>query len=144
MRKYAWLALAGLVGCATEAKFAERMNSVVGQPEIAVVSKLGPPASTHQMPDGHRVLQWTDSRTINMVMPGTLVPVNTYTTGQAQVTTATGMPAGSANYSQQSTTMVQGAPTVIPMQQSCALVVTIDPKGLVKEWTARGNNCRAR
>lgn len=144
MTKFAWISVAAalVAGCATQAKFSAHMDSLVGQPEIAVVSRLGAPERSHVLTDGHRVLQWRHSRTTNLTMPGGTTPVTTYTQGTA--TLNQGGQFGTAGYQQQSTTYVPNPATVIPIHQACTLNVTIDPKGIIKAWSASGNDCKSR
>ncbi len=125
-----------LMGCATEAKFVTKITPYVGQPESAIILKMGPPDRTHQLADGTRILQWRVSRTINMVLPGGTTPVQTTTTGQVG-----GF--GGNSFEATSTTYSPKPDTVIPLEQACTLNVTIDPKGIMTAWSASGNHCKS-
>jgi len=138
--QHLWVALttaagaALLAGCATEAKFAARLDDYIGKPESAIIGKMGPPDRSHAMADGSRVLQWRASRTVHMTFPGGTTPVRTETTGTI----------GNKAFDATSTTHAPAPPTIIPIEQSCTLNVTIDPAGRVTAWSASGNNCRSQ
>lgn len=143
MRIAALLAAVALTGCATNAKFQEDWNSMIGNHEIHVLSYYGPPQSSYTLADGSKVLTYT--RSAQMVMPGatTYQPVTTNTRGN--VTLNRGIqPMATGTYTQQSTTYVQQqAPsTVIPL--NCTVHVTIDAKAIVRSWQAQGNHCVAK
>lgn len=137
------IALAALVlaGCATAAKFQAKMDGFVGKPEAAVVGAYGPPHAAYSLQDGSRVIQYT--RGGQMVMPGAVTtrPITTNTTGS--LTVNQGLRQSTGNYTQQSTTYVQQQAAPIVVSYSCTVTFTISPDGLVRAWSARGNDCVA-
>lgn len=130
-----------LAGCATQAKFQDKMNSFVGRSEAVLVGAYGPPQSSYTLTDGSKVLQY--SRSGQMVLPGatTTQPVTTNTTGN--VTMNQGLRQTTGTYNQTSTTYVpQQAPSTI-VQLGCTVNFTIDAGGTVRAWNASGNHCVA-
>lgn len=131
------LAALVLAACATESKFAARIDEFVGKPESAIVTKLGPPDRAYPLADGSRVLQWRMSKTVNMVLPGGTTPVQSHTYGQ--VGTGVG-----GSFTSTTTTNVPNAPLIVPIDQSCSLNVTVNAASVVTGWSAAGNHCKSK
>lgn len=133
--------LAALAGCATQAKFQDKMNSFVGRPEAVLVGAYGPPQGSYTLNDGSKVLQY--ARSGQMVLPGvtTTQPVTTNTTGN--MTLNQGMRQTTGTYNQTSTTYVQQEAPSTVVQLSCTVNFTIDAGGVVRAWNASGNHCVA-
>lgn len=141
MRTLFTLAAILIAGCATQAKFQEKMNSFVGRSEAVLVGHYGPPLGSYTLTDGSKVLQYT--RSGQMVLPGaqTTQAVTTNTTGN--VTLNQGLHQSTGNYNSTSTTYVpQQAPATV-IQLGCTINFTIDAGGTVRAWSANGNHCVA-
>lgn len=133
------LLAAALAACATNGKFQAKMNSFIGQPEIALVGALGQPAGRYETADGAKVISF--ARSGQMVLPGaqttTAVTSNTYGT----VTMNQGVRQAAGNYSQTSTTYVPQQAPATTIALSCVVNFTLDSRGIVQSWTATGNHC---
>ena len=135
------LLVAGLAGCATSAKFTEKMNGFVGKPEVAVISTYGAPDRSYGLQDGSRVIQYTKDRRVMLPGAVTTTPVRTNTTGN--LTLNQGMTQTNGTYNQQSTTYVQQQGPGTSIRFSCTVIFTIDSSGVVKSWSSNGNDCRS-
>ena len=130
-----------LAGCATQAGFSQLMNGYIGQPESALIARLGVPSSTHQLDSKSKMLQFDKSRTI--VLPGmtTSTPVRTTTNGQVSVGQMGQLPA-TGTYTSTSTTWVPSKAPDVTIAQQCSVRFKVD-SGIVTSWSADGNACRA-
>ena len=130
-----------LAGCATTAGFATMMDGYIGQPESALIARLGVPSSTYQLDAKSKMLQFDKSRTI--VLPGmtTTTPVRTTTNGQVSVGQMGQLPA-TGTYTSTSTTWVPSKAPDVTIAQQCSVRFKVD-SGIVTSWTADGNACRA-
>lgn len=127
-------------GCATSAKFAEKLDGLVGASESAVVARYGPPRSSYTLTDGSRVIQY--SRGGRAVIPGatTIEPVSTQTSGSFSVSQGAKLPAH-GTYNQTSTTYVQKQAPSTVIALSCTFNFMIGADGKVRSWSFEGNNC---
>lgn len=135
MRKLIVLA-AALAGCATQAKFAENMNTLLGAPESAVIARFGAPQSSYSLSDGRKVISYT--RSSNMQLGGNTVmqPVTSYGSATAY--------SNRGGY----TTAYGTSTTYVPVQQPahnislvCSVQFWISLKGEVEYWHSDGNHC---
>lgn len=55
------IALGALVGCATSAKYDQKLQQYVGLSETEMVQRFGPPTSTYPMPDGGKVMTYSEN-----------------------------------------------------------------------------------
>ncbi len=140
----ALVSVALLVACATQAKFAAKMNGFVGQPELVVVSTYGPPQSSYTLGDGSKVISYTRGGTV--MLPGYSYnqPVTTNTTGHMTLNNGLGTWPTTGNYTSTSTTYVPQQTAATPLQVSCTVNFTVDRDGVIRQWTASGNNCVAQ
>lgn len=131
------LFLLALAGCATTGGFEKAMASYMGDTEASLVSRLGPPNSVYQSPDGTRVL--TYARSSNMQLGGQTQyqPVTSTTNG----TLSNGY--RSSTYSGTTTTYQAVQAPVYNVPLSCTVNFTIDSTGRVQRWSANGNHCVA-
>lgn len=129
-------------GCATSEKFAAKMDAFIGQPESALVSRLGPPQSAYTLTDGSKVIQYARSST--MLIPGatTLQPVRSNTYGNVSLNQ--GLRTTSGTYSSTTTTYVQHQGPSTSVQLACTVNFTISAQGAVLAWTAEGNHCKSK
>lgn len=139
MKRFIVLALVGLVGCATQQKFADRMNGFVGQPEGAIIGALGAPSSVYSYPSGGRTLTFNRSSTIQTGGGTTYQPVVTQNRGTVSTYGAGGY--ANSTYSGTSTSYQAVQQPTYDIQLSCQLNVSVDDKGVIRSWQANGNHC---
>ncbi len=135
--------LAVLSGCATTEKFNAKMDGFIGQPDAVVVGAYGPPDSSYTLADGSKVIQYTRGGTA--VMPGAtaLQPITTNTRGTMSLDQGIRAPV-TGNYTQTSTTYVTQQSPGMAISLSCTVRFTLDPAGIVRKWSASGNNCTSQ
>lgn len=131
--------LIALAGCATQAKFQAKMDRFVGQSEVVVVGAYGPPQNSYVLDDGTKVLQYTRSGTI--VMPGTTTYQPMVSTTAGNMTLNQGISTTKGTYNQTTTSYVPQQGQAIPINVSCTVNFTISKDGIVRLWSAEGNNC---
>lgn len=108
-----------LSGCATEAKYNNKLNTWLGQDELKLIHRWGPPQRTYET-GGSKFLTYVDSG--NVVMPGTPPSYTTNVYGSTAYTTATpGMPAQNIALDCETTFEIKDAK--------------------ITDWSWRGNNC---
>jgi hypothetical protein len=128
-----------LGGCATNAKFQERMNSWIGSSEAALVSRYGPPNASYTLQDGGKVLQYTKGDNIVIGGGTVLQPVTSYGTGNVAVNS--GGRTAFGTYNQTTTTYVTQQQPAYNVQRVCTVNFTLSPDGTVVRWDAEGNHC---
>ena len=130
-----------LVGCATTANYEKLLQSWVGSSADNLAMRWGPPASSHPLSNGGRVLEYSNQRNIQLGGYTTRVPQTTFTSGTANVY-GTG---GSANgtYSGTSTTYVQQTTPVQNIAMQCITRFTVNAQGIITNWAWQGNDCKA-
>lgn len=138
MRRIYILGVVAVAGCATNAKFQDKMNNFMGAPESALVSAYGPPQSSYMSGDGSKVLQYTRSSSSQIGGATTYQPVTSTTTG----TVSNGY--RSANYSANTTSYQPVQQPTYTINSWCTVNFTIDSGGTVRRWSANGNNCVAK
>lgn len=131
--------LVALIGCATQAKFQAKMDRFIGQPEGVLVGTYGPPQNSYVLDDGTKVLQYTRSGTIVLQGATTYQPVISSTSGN--ITLHQGTRATTGTYNQTTTSYVPQQAQAIPINVSCTVNFTISKDGVVRLWSAEGNNC---
>lgn len=137
----ALLSVLAATGCATHAKFLEKMDGFVGQPESVIVGTYGPPQGSYVMNDGSKVLQYTRGRTVMLPGATTYQPVTTNTMGN--MTINQGMRSAYGTYNQTSTSYVPQQAPATPLQLWCTVNFTIGQDGIVQRWASSGNRCVA-
>ena len=131
-----------LAGCATTANYENLLNTWVGNHVDSLVSSWGPPRSSFQLSDGGKVIEYANSRNIQIGGYTTTVPQTTYNSGTANAYGSGGYAYGS--YSGTSTTYVQQTTPVQNIAMQCITRFTIDPQGIITKWSWQGNDCKAR
>ena len=130
-------AFAGCAGMPTEKGFQQAMDGHIGANVGQMIADLGPPQSEYLLPDGSKVLQFKQARTVQVGG----FPTTTAVTADTRGTVSNGT--GFGNFTANTTTYV---PTRTPMQDiamHCTINVTVDPKSVVTAWKAQGNHCVA-
>lgn len=132
-----------LTGCATTAGYEKILNSWVGDNADHLVSSWGPPASSYQLTDGGRVLQYSNHRNVMFSGVPTTMPQTTYQNGSVNVYGSNG---GSAygNYNGTSTTYVQQPAPIYNIQKQCTTRFTVNAQGIITSWAWQGNDCKAK
>lgn len=141
-RVLAALQLLALAGCATQAKFIQTMDGLLGKPEIVIVERYGPPDREWKANDGTKILQYTKGNQIVLPGPVMQTPVVSQTTGNVAI--GQGLRQTTGQYASTTTTYAttQAPPFVI--RESCTVNFTIDKEGVVRRWSASGNYCKSR
>lgn len=111
-----------LAGCATEAKYAQSLQSWIGMDELSLIRAWGPPGATY-MAGGHKFLEY--SRSGSMFLPGVAPTYQTNVYGNTAYTNSYG-----------------GSPAM-NIQLSCITTFEIDGNTIIG-GTWRGNNCVAK
>jgi len=144
MRKLsiAFIGMAFLVGCATTANFEKLLNKWVGRHVDQLVSSWGPPHRSFQLSTGGSVIEYEESRNIQIGGYTTTVPQTTYNNGTVNAYGSGGY--GYGTYSGTSTTYVQRTTPVQNLHMRCIVRLTIDPQGIITKWSWQGNDCKAR
>jgi len=123
-----------LAGCATRANFNRMMNGTIGQPEAALVTAVGPPRSSYVLNDGSKVLSYRRASTVDVPGVTTYAPSTTYAMVTAKGVRGYGV----------ATTYVPQQSAPISISYSCDINFLVNPSGTIVQWTARGNDCKAR
>lgn len=124
-----------IVGCATPWRFRETMDAMVGVSMSELVSRMGPPQREYPLPDGTRVLQYSESRAMEIPDFQTTRTVTSTTQGRVS-------PYGTFDAETVSHVPVAQPPTTVHL--SCTINITIDPQGVVRRWSSQGNHCVRR
>lgn len=112
----------GLVGCATEAKYGQMLDTWLGSSESELISKWGVPSSVYEA-DGVKYLTYRYSAT--GYVPGTPATYQTNVIGNTIYTNKIGGTPGMA------------------YQSSCDTTFTVKG-GKIVYWSWQGNACRMR
>jgi hypothetical protein len=117
-----------VVGCATQANFEAMLRSWEGHDVSEMMSRVGPPSETYEMPNGNMVYTFTRSvsGTEPVYVPPTQTTVNRYGS-TAYATTTGGYAYGGQTY-----------------QVYCVIHVTTDKRQTIISWRYEGNGCRSR
>lgn len=119
-----------LAACATTEAYEKILQSWVGSHVDDLVRAWGPPHGSHTFKDGSRAYLYVRSRTVALAAPQVYRPV---------VIPDRGAPSGAR------TAFVEesiGEPRLHAF--TCETTFEIDPDGIVRKWTWRGNDCVAR
>jgi hypothetical protein len=123
-----------LSGCATAQGFRDLMDSWIDNPVGDLVQAFGPPQSQYTLPDGSRILSFTQSSTRHMGGNTTTTPVTT-----SGIVYGAGGPTSFSATTYQTTT----SPSYT-VSRSCTVNFKIDSRGMVRSWQATGDMCVAR
>lgn len=136
------LLVLGVAGCATTANYEKILRSWVGVHFDRLVASWGPPQGSFKLSDGGQVLEYTDQRTMQLGGYTYTEPQTTYQSGSAS---AYGSRGGYAygTYSGTSTTYVQKQTPVYNIPLTCRTRFTVNPQGIITNWSWEGNNCVA-
>ena len=115
-------AMLALTSCATRAGFEKVLNSWVGDEEINLVRRWGPPAQSYEA-GGHKFIVYLSQR--NVYIPGVAPTYQTTVVGNTAITNAVG-----------------GSPAM-NVGKSCATTFEIEGSRIVS-WSYKGNDCKAR
>jgi hypothetical protein len=110
-----------LTACATTANYEKILNTWVGEDELNLVRKWGPPQQSYET-SGHRFLVYTNDQ--NVFIPGQAPTYQTNVIGNTAYTSSYGgTPATNINY-------------------TCTTTFEV-ADGKILTWSYRGNNCTA-
>lgn len=107
--------------CATTEGYEKMLRAWVGQDEVHLVRRWGPPQNTYEV-GGVKFLSYTERR--NVYIPGTAPTYSTTVIGNTAYTTPTG---GSSGYS---------------VSRSCVTTFEIVDRKIAR-WSWKGNDCTA-
>lgn len=138
MRRFLILSLVAISGCATQAKFAEHMDTWVGATEAQLVGNFGPPQSSYVVSDGSKVIGYTRNSTMQMGGGTVMQPVTTHSTA-----TVYGGYGGPVYGNGSSTTYVPVQQPAYNIELTCSLQFMISKDGRVTSWSSSGNYCVA-
>lgn len=111
--------IAMLAGCATEAKYNDKLNTWLGQDELKLIKRWGPPQRSYET-HGTKFLTYVFSS--NMAVPGTPTTYTTNVYGSTAFTTANpGLAAQNVDLSCETTFEIK--------------------ESKISDWSWRGNNC---
>jgi len=129
------IVLIGLSGCAvaTTENYEAILQSWIGQPVESLIASWGPPQSSATLNNGVRILEYW--YVYNRHVPGYtyMAPQTTYHQGAV----------GGTTYSGTSTRYIAQRVSGYDVNLMCKTRITINPQGLVSNWTYQGNNCKA-
>jgi hypothetical protein len=131
-----------LSGCATQAKYAAKIQTWMGHHTDELISKWGPPASSTDLSNGGKVLEYVHSQVVQKGGGTVYLPMTTRQSGAVNAYTSGGY--GSANYSG---TVTQNVPFNVPASASvewCKTRFTVNPKSIITNWSIEGNACLSR
>jgi len=140
-----WFLLAVLVltGCATTAGYEKVLSSWVGDSVDHLISSWGQPASSYQLSDGGRVLEYSSQHNMQFGGITTNVPVTTFQNGTANAYANNGVSA-TGSYSGTSTTFVPQTSPVQTITMQCSTRFTANSQGIITNWSWQGNDCKAK
>ena len=118
-----------LVGCATEEKYDEIVNSWVGSRADDLVLAWGPPTSSYEFSTGGSVLEYEESEQIQMGGYSYSAPQNTYTSDGL--------------YTQMTTTYTTVTTPASTYDYVCVTRFTVDASNVITGVATEGNNCVA-
>jgi hypothetical protein len=136
MRRAAIVVLSILAGCAQgPGRLEATLNGYLGRPEAELLRGLGRPERSWPQADGSRVLRFARERTVQyggQSRPSSDAPPRALAFGTYD-------PAGLAGRAATS------APGHIDDEAAvCAIDFAIDEQGIVRSWTPREGDCRAK
>ena len=105
---------------------------MVGVSMAELVSRMGPPQREYPLPDGTRVLQYSESRVMEIPDFQTTHAVTSTTRGRVS-------PYGTFEAETVSQVPVSRPPTAV--QLNCTINFTVNPEGAVSRWSSQGNHC---
>ena len=128
-----------LSGCATTANYEKKLQTWVGVSEDSLYTTWGVPSKQLTLKDGSKIVEFFNSRTVQLNGYSYIDPQITYHTG----TTTEQGPTGTTNtnYIGSSTTYIERTVPAQNIQETCKTTFIINPKGLVSSWKWDGNNC---
>ena len=139
---YALIALVVIfAGCATTANYEKILNTWMGTHVDNLISSWGPPQGSFKLSDGSMVVEYVNSRNVQMGGYTYTVPQTTYHSGTTSVYGYGGSAYG--NYSGTSTTYVQQQTPTYNVNLFCKTRFTVNPQGIITRWSWQGNNCKA-
>ncbi len=130
-----------IAGCATTAGYEEVLNAWVGFHIDDLVSSWGPPQGSFKLSDGSMVLEYTQTRNVQMGGDTYSSPQTSYHSGLASAYGSTGSAYGT--YSGSTTTYVQKQTPTYNLNLWCKTRFTANPNGIITKWRWQGNNCIA-
>ena len=109
------------IGCASNAKFVEKYNRWRGANIAHLTAQMGYPDNTFTLPNGNRVYIYEESRLYTYPSP------------------MLGFSFGRYSYGRYDYGMYSYGNDVV--QEKCKLYVETDKKGIIVNWSSKGNHC---
>lgn len=131
-----------VAGCATTGNYVKILNTWVGAHVDNLIISWGPPQRSYELSDGGKVLEYSNSRNVQMGGYTYTKPQTTYHSGSASAYDSYG---GSVygTYSGTSTTYVQKQSPKYISNLNCTTRFTTDSNGIIIYRAFQGNNCKA-
>jgi len=137
----AFISISLLSGCATTANYEKILDTWVGSHVDNLVATWGPPQGSFDLSDGGKVIEYINSRNVQMGGYTYTTPQTTYHSGNVSTYGYGGSAYG--NYYGTSTTYVQEQTPVYNVNLWCKTRFTINSEGIITRWHWEGNNCKA-
>lgn len=128
-----------LTGCATQAKYAAKVQTWVGHHTDTLISQWGPPTTSTALSNGGKVLEYDRSHTVHTGGGTYYLPMTNYGSGTVNAYGSDGT--ASANYSG---SVTQQMPMYVPPSTKinwCKTRFTTNAQSVIINWSIEGNNC---